>query len=60
MERVFLKDRAGYKAGHLADWPLSTWKTFFPDYERITKPLAEALTDLVILDRSKDKRHGKT
>jgi hypothetical protein len=58
MQRVFTKDVGGYKVGHIADWPLATWKTFFPDYDRVTRPLGDVITDLVMADR-KDKRHGK-
>jgi hypothetical protein len=59
MQRVFTKDWGPYKAGHIADWPLATWKTYFPDYDKITRTVGDVLTDLVVLDKTKDKRHGK-
>ena len=43
MERVFTKDRGNWKKGDRRDYPLSTWKTFFPGFEGFTKPIDEAL-----------------
>jgi hypothetical protein len=47
MERIFLEDRGRWKRGTVVEWPMSTWKTFFTDWEEITAPVdviaAEAL-----------------
>lgn len=59
MQRVFLQDRGRFKSGELADYPITTWKHFFPGYETYTKALADVLTDLVLLDRRKDRGNGK-
>lgn len=58
MQRVFLQDTGRYKAGHVADWPTTTWKHFFPGYEKFTKSLADAMTDLVLLDKRKERGNG--
>lgn len=49
MERVFMEDRGRYRAGEVKDWPVGTWRSFFPDYEKFTKPLGE-VTDKAVQD----------
>lgn len=43
MERVFTRNVGRYNAGDVKDWPLSTWKSFFRNFERISKPVGEVI-----------------
>lgn len=47
MRRVFLKDFGPFKAGDDRDYPLGTWKSFFPDFEKLTRTVEEVLKDAV-------------
>lgn len=59
MRRVFTQDRGRYRAGEERDWPLGTWKTFFPDFERFTQPVEDVLRAAVAAERTKkEKRHA--
>jgi hypothetical protein len=59
MQRMFLKDVGKYKAGHLADWPTSTWKTYFPGYEEYTKPMPKEEISAELKKTMKERKHAK-
>jgi hypothetical protein len=60
MHRVFIKDHGRYRAGDTKDYPIPTWKSFFPDYEKFTRPVveiaAQAARDARKLPRGKRNR----
>lgn len=43
MERVFTEDRGRYSRGEVRDYPLGTWRDFFPGYEKFTVPVEAAV-----------------
>ncbi len=43
MERVFTEDHERYKSGDRKDYPITTWRAYFPGYEGFTVPVEEAL-----------------
>ena len=59
MQRQFTEDRGRYKAGHIADWPLSTWKTYFHDYEKCTRPMPQEQVSAELQKAMKERSHAK-
>ena len=47
MQRVFMEDRGRYCAGDTRDYPVTTWKDFFPGYEDFTRAPDELLKESV-------------
>lgn len=55
MERIFTQDHGRYKKGDKKDWPVTTWRSFFPDYEQFTISADEA----AVLAANSVKKGGK-
>ncbi|MBI4185308.1 MAG: hypothetical protein HY521_15050 [Proteobacteria bacterium] len=41
MRLKFVKDHGRIRAGEVKDYPVTTWKTFFPGFARFTRPAPE-------------------
>lgn len=48
MQRVFLRDEGKCRAGDVKDFPLSTWKSFFPGYESYTRAPDEVVKEMIV------------
>lgn len=58
MERIFVKDHGDrYPAGRVCDYPLDTWKTFFPGFEKFTKTVEEVAAASVRKVAKNDATH---
>ena len=51
MQRVFLKDTGRILKGEIRDYPVSTWKDFFPGYDKFTRPVEEAAAETAMKPR---------
>lgn len=56
MERVFTEDHGRYKKGDRKDWPITTWRAFFPDFDKFTSTVDEAIASNTV---RKSKNYGR-
>lgn len=48
MELVFTEDHGRYKKGDKKDWPHTTWRSFFPGFERYTATVDEVVAESAV------------